>query len=363
MDFNVIIIQPVVPSYRVDFFNRLAKRLAIKCPVKIYASNVDHLGVKSVNKSDVFYEELGPIKSILSIFLYQKGVLDIPINRGDIVFINGNPRFISNLLLLVKIKMVGAKIVWWGHGWSSTSVQWRAKIRTKIMAFFDYVLLYTEAEIDSIRILGYNKENVMALNNGLNVKSIQSLVGEIDRQYNSDILFIGRLTDKSKLNQIIYAISLLEFKKDFHLHVIGDGPLKDEYIKMSKIYNVENRIIWHGEILDEYKIANISNLCRGFVYSGSVGLSIIHAFAYGLPAVVHRNRLHHMPEIAAFEEGYNGLGFDENDEKSLADAIDIILSNNDLVSTMSENARATVAKSFNLEDMVERFYKVIEKLI
>lgn len=363
MDSNVIIIQPVVPSYRVDFFTQIVKKALGKHHVKIYASSVDQLGVKSVSKADIHYEELGPIKSVLSMFLYQKGVFNIPINKCDIVFINGNPRFVSNLLLLVKVRVAGAKIVWWGHGWSSTSVWWRAKIRTKIMSFFDCVLLYTEAEIDKIKSLGYNKKNLMALNNGLNIKAIQSMTGQVDRRLNSDILFIGRLTEKSKLDQIISAISLIKYEREFHLHVIGDGPLKNEYLELSKQYNVDNKIIWHGEILNEFEIANISSLCRGFVYPGSVGLSIIHAFAYGLPAIVHRNCLHHMPEIAAFEEGYNGLGFDENNEKSLADAIELILNNNDLVSIMSENARATVAKSYNLEDMVERFYKVIEMLI
>ena len=37
---------------------------------------------------------------------------------------------------------------------------------------------------------------------------------------------------------------------------------------------------------------------RIFVYPGEVGLSLIHAMAYGLPCLVHSDRLKHMPEIS-----------------------------------------------------------------
>ena len=39
---------------------------------------------------------------------------------------------------------------------------------------------------------------------------------------------------------------------------------------------------------------------------GAVGLSLIHAMAYGLPCLVHSNRLQHMPEIAD-QNRYNRL--------------------------------------------------------
>lgn len=359
--FKVKIIQPVVPAYRVDFFSAI-NDFNPDCEVELYASKRDQLGVTSVEPSVINFHELGMIKSFVFGALYQKGVNNIELKPGDIVVVNGNPRFLSNYYLLAKAKFIGAKIVWWGHGWSSTSVLWRAKVRTWLMGFFDFILLYTDDEIGSIKKLGYKKDTIAALNNGLNVKTIQSIAGDVKRDTLSDILFIGRLTEKSKLDQLIHAVSLLENKTNIRLHVIGDGPLKKQYYEFAEKLNICSNIIWHGKIHLDRDISQIANQCRCFVYPGEVGLSLIHAFAYGLPAIVHRNRAHHMPEIAAFKEGYNGIGFDENDDISLVKALFIMLNDDVQVSVMSENAKETVAKTFNLDDMVERFYNVIERL-
>lgn len=359
---KIIVVQPVIPSYRVAFFNRIKKLIGEE--VCFYASTTDQLGVNSVTSSVISYFSLGKIITVFPGVLYQLGVDKINIQKGDVVVINGNPRFISNYYLLLKSKLKGAKVIWWGHGWSSTSIRWRALIRIWLMSFFDYILLYTDAEIDKIKSLGYKKNNISALNNGLDVKSIQTMEQVSERGNLTDILFIGRLTEKSKLDQLLHAISML--KKDeiyFHLHVIGDGPFKHKYNDLADALNINDQVIWHGKIYNEDKIAVVANRCRAFVYPGEVGLSIIHSFAYGLPAIVHSNYSHHMPEIAAFEDGYNGISFVENDVFSLSNSLKLILTDDCLVSHLSAQAKKTVSDSFNLEDMLERFYLVIKRLM
>ena len=73
-------------------------------------------------------------------------------------------------------------------------------------------------------------------------------------------------------------------------------------------------IISHNkkELSNEEEISKLYNFCRCFVYPGEVGLSIIHAMSYGLPAIIHNNINHHNPEHAAFTNEVNGLVFDEN---------------------------------------------------
>ena len=69
---------------------------------------------------------------------------------------------------------------------------------------------------------------------------------------------------------------------------------------------------------EEPDIAQIANRCRLFVYPGGVGLSLIHAMAYGLPSIIHDDRWRHMPEIAAFQDGRTGRTFEREDPGSLA---------------------------------------------
>ena len=92
------------------------------------------------------------------------------------------------------------------------------------------------------------------------------------------------------------------------LNVIGND---DHYSMTTNKITFANgsKINWYGKLIDEKDISNIANRCRIFVYPGAVGLSLIHAMAYGLPCLIHSDRCNHMPEIAAFSHGKTGLTF------------------------------------------------------
>ena len=60
-----------------------------------------------------------------------------------------------------------------------------------------------------------------------------------------------------------------------------------------------------------------------FIYPGSVGLSLIHAYNYGLPSIIFSDMRYHMPESAAFKEGFNGISYKKDSATSLARSIDM----------------------------------------
>ena len=111
-------------------------------------------------------------------------------------------------------------------------------------------------------------------------------------------------------------------------------------------------------------ISNLFNNCRCFVYPGEVGLSIIHAMSYGLPAIIHNNRIHHNPEHSAFTNKLNGLYFEENDERSLSFMMDKLYSSTDKeLEDYSRNSLKVIRKDFSIEKMVMNFHNVIRKTL
>lgn len=147
-DFNVLFVQPSLLKYRLDFFDKIY--LMLGRSLKVYYSE-GNLGALSIEVERQWSYRLQPVKSFLNFFFWQVGVFKIIIKKNDIIVLSGNPRYISTLILMIKAKLIGAKIVWWGHYWSSTSRRWRQILRFIPMMFADAILFYTDDEVKKFK--------------------------------------------------------------------------------------------------------------------------------------------------------------------------------------------------------------------
>lgn len=267
------------------------------------------------------------------------------------------------MILFFVCKLRGIKTVWWGHGWSAGSRGLPAKIRIKMMSLASAVLLYTDYEKNQIGI-----KQSYALNNGLDSSEIEIAIkgANLERSYETQIkslVFIGRLTEKAELALLLNALS--RTKSACKLNVIGGGDKDDDkkFKKLASDLNVEHRVNWFGPLFNENEVAKVMLNSHAFIYAGSVGLSLVHAFNYGLPAIIHSDREQHMPEFSAFENGVNGLSFTQGNDFSLAEMIDVFFSMPIAEQQqLSSNAKKTVARSYNVDDMVVRFNRLIQGL-
>ena len=175
-------------------------------------------------------------------------------------------------------------------------------------------------------------------------------------------MFLGRVTEKASFHFLINALQHPKIK-NITLNVIGNNSF-DPYLKLDK-YNFNNgvKINYYGKLTDEKKISNIANRSRVFVYPGSVGLSLIHSMAYGLPSLIHSDPLKHMPEIAAFKEGVTGLTFNRNNPEDFAMKLCSMISNTSQLDFMSKECLNIVENDFNTKKMTEKFSKFVKDFI
>lgn len=348
------IVQPAIPKYRVPFFNKISN--SYDC--RFISTKRDFLGVNSEQISGNAVMSNG-FFSFFSLIYWHKS---LPLIKGykkeDIVVVNGNPRVINYMLLIFLLKIRGIKVVWWGHGWSAGSHGILSKIRIKLMKIADAVLVYTEKEK---KLLSFN--NIYAVNNGLNSKEMK-----FDFKHKKKfapkkltLVFIGRITEKSNFSMLIEALSRL--KGNVHLNVVGSCDSIDSYYELADSLEVQNQISWLGPLFQEDEISDVMLNSDVFVYPGSVGLSMIHAFNYALPVIVHSDEKHHMPEFAAFKNGINGVSFLNKDINDLVDKI-TYFQNIDFIDydNMSKNALYTVQETYNVDDMFLRFDSMIRNL-
>ena len=280
------------------------------------------------------------------------------------MIVPGNPRYISTLFFILKVRLSGGKIAWWSHYRSSSSKKWSMFLRLKLMKIANGIVFYTQDEVKKyLSITKQNKQiSVIGLNNGIDINPIKKVRKNYDASSrNMEILFIGRTTDKSNFNILLEAFKL-PILKNMTLNIIGNDKSSSYFQEVQSDLGSRSKINWYGTLTNEEEISKIANKCQIFVYPGSVGLSLIHAMAYGLPCLVHSNRLQHMPEIAAFQKGITGRTFEPNNSRDLAVKLSAMVSNPKSLNVLSENCLRTVENDFNTTRMALRFIKFIKEL-
>jgi glycosyltransferase involved in cell wall biosynthesis len=373
---RVHIFQPVIAHYQVPFFERLVAQPGLE--IRVSASSRAP-GAPPSDESVGSWAHIGKpcISAFGGQFVWQSGVHIHPtIGPGDVVVIDGNPRYLSNFRLIREARKKRAGVMWWGHGWSPTSVRWRAAIRYRLMALADVVTVYTDREVTSIRDEALVARPIFGINNTIDTAAIDSAaavwskkrLAEFRKENHIEniklLLFCGRLraTPSTGLDLLLRTLrSLPSASGRVCLAVVGSGECENNLKALSRELGIDARVIWLGAIYDEGQLAPWFLSADLFVYPGAIGLSLLQAFAYGLPVVTNSNMETHGPEIAALEDGVNGRLFVSGDSASLKDAIVETLENGRLRQNMSVNARKTMDTEYSLASMVKRFTDAIKE--
>ena len=360
---NVQIVQPVVPKYRLPLFEALINDERLN--VKIMAGMIEPGGVRSVQPNISNIDLHHNMKVVLKKLFWQENLYLIPeLTKGDVLVINGNIKFLSNYPLIFRAKQKGISVVWWGHGWSSTTTKISFFIRKYFMKFFaDVLLLYTEKEKKIFLEEDFDEEKVFFMNNTIYNKDIETIKENINQdellsfkvQNNLEnkkiLLFVGRLRKSPPTSLEIVIKALKSMDDNYRLVIIGDGEEQRNFIKLSNKYNVSNKILFLGAIYEEKELAPWFLIADCFVYPGAIGLSLLHSFTYGLPVVTNDCISTHGPEIAALEDNVNGKFFIMNDDKSFIESINKVIENKDF---FKENAISTIKNDFSFDKTIQR---------
>jgi glycosyltransferase involved in cell wall biosynthesis len=94
-----------------------------------------------------------------------------------------------------------------------------------------------------------------------------------------------------------------------------------------------------------------------FVYPTAIGLSLMHAYGYGLPVITHDNIHAHGPEFSVFENHKTGILYKQNDSQDLLNKISLLLDNIQLKDEIKKNVLSIVNEKYNTKIMSDNFIK------
>jgi glycosyltransferase involved in cell wall biosynthesis len=309
-------------------------------------------------------------------FIWQRHLkLSLDMGPGDVLVVSGNPRFLSNLPMLFAARRKGLGILWWGHDWSPTSAAWRARIRRAFMRRATVSLLYTDEEIKALIAREHEWPTpLFALNNTIDTEPSDrasaewtpARLAEFRKRYDLDgkrlLLFCGRLRANPSTELVVAMRAFAQLyaqDKSWRFAIVGTGEEGELLRQVERQLKISSGMLWPGAIYDEADLAPWFLCASCLVYPGAIGLVLLHAFSYGLPVVTHSERALHNPEIAALEDGVNGITFQRGNAADLAEKLQQACDSPQRRQRMSAAALRTVATTFSFSGMVQRFSDAI----
>ena len=372
---RVAVVTNIIVHYRSDFWARIFRNPAFE--VKVFCqSEVPGVNLKSVNHQ--FPENVVEIPYLAmkgEKICWQKLPLRRLLRDFDIYIFMGNPRVLSTLLYATLFRIIGRPVIIWGQVHTAGAGRVSEKIRLAWWRCFRYQFVYTDSEADVLRKSGYSKKIIVAMNNGLDQATIETeksrwndsarALWASNQRLNAGMVLLSctRLEPKNRLDVVIRALpELIGLYPHIVWCVIGEGVMKEAWRDLADTLGVSPHIRWLGAIYDEHELAPWFMRADLFIHPGAVGLSLMHAFGYGLPVITHGSRLNHMPEISALVEGETGCTFAENNENDLSRVVQMLIDNRKLREKLGENALSCARDRYNTSVMSARFIQLLKQL-
>lgn len=356
-------------KYRGDIMNKLAQQHDLSVTVLSSGQLRDYVHGNDRVRYDLYRSWL-PTKSRFSFF--PAALVRIVRDRPDAVLAQSYVSQLTEMVALPLCKMLGIRFVWWTHGYDHGEPNLppvlRGLKRRFVMLIYrhaDAIITYSPAGRDYVIGHSVPAGKVFCAPNTLDTDSLleaaarlrgQDVRQEVSRQLGIGddkqvILFCGRLMPRKCVDHAVLAVSRVIARcSRAHLLVVGDGPVRGELERLAQELIPDN-CTFLGEIYDEEKLARIFSRAEILLMPKAVGLSIVHAFCFGLPLITEQAD-RHGPEIQYLHDGYNGLYARADDIENLAAKLETLLTDESKRAAMSHNAVETIRNEANVRNMV-----------
>ncbi len=376
---RIAICQPALPHYRAPVYALLGAQEGIS--LTVFAGG--RLGGMEPGRGARSYESrIGPLWRLrmlgraLCFQPFQLQIMDP--RRFDLVILDWDGNYLSLPVAMALGALRGVPVALWGHGYSKHPGRLRDAIRNAYGRRADAVVLYTHSVAEALATQeGYARERVFVAQNALDQapilaarehwlarpEELQAFARQHRLSPGRTLLFVSRLEAENRVDLLLEATArLCAWDPAVRTVIVGDGAELPRLQALAAELGMQDHVLFAGRIYDDLTLAPWALSASLFCYPQNIGLSILHAFGYGLPVVTCDNIAAQNPEIEALAHGVNGLLYRCEDTDHLAEQCKSILDNPQLRQRMSEAALRTVAERFSLENMVQGFLDLAQRV-
>lgn len=362
---RVVVLQRIVPSYRMPVFRRLASELGWQI---VFGRNVSNenlaLGAGESFLHAVDFKRWSgngssryvvPTRHIIDTF------------KPDAIVAEGALGLTSTWELGARRAFRGPLLLFWTIGYDPNRPRERGNMAlwqwpyVAAYAPADALILYGRDGADFLRRFYANKPMFLAQNT-IDVEALQrhrdqaTPVAKIGRP---ELITIGRLNANKNVPSLVR--SFLKFRQRFPdagLKIIGDGPDRAN-VEAAAGDQLGKSVRLVGASFDEAETARHMLSADLFVMAGRIGLAINHALAYDLPVMAFErvpSGPQHGSEIGYLVEGVTGFYVRDASEDGFSrKLIDVFANGNDWKERLRPALRDYVQRHLVLDRMVDGF--------
>jgi glycosyltransferase involved in cell wall biosynthesis len=368
---KVVILQRVVPSYRMKLFQRIWDELG--WPIA-FGKNLSTEGM-CLNSDEPFLHGFQFTKS-------NFGMINVPLDeiltklKPDAVIAEGALRLSSTWQLLARRRLFnGPKVYFWSTGYNTVKgLDGRGQIPSQWMypAAFrhaDGCLTYGNDGFSFLQPR-VGRKPVFIAHNSIDMEEIERFrdgVKPLPRRGFPELVSVSRLTKAKEFEKLVHAhLLLLKTFPTAKLTIIGEGTARPS-IELAAGEELGRSVFLTGAIYDESVIAGYMNRADAFVMTGRVGLAINHALGYGLPAICFRRTSSgpfHGSEITHLKDGTTGFFVEDCDVLKFADKLKMLFqSDPHLKGNMQQSIHRYVKSHLSIDRMMQGFVNIQNHLM
>jgi len=372
---RLVVQQLVLPKYRIPFFQALARRPGIDLTV-VYAGEPNLPSVEA----EGFEARREPMwrRHIAGHPLYWHGAQWRYAKRSaaDVLVVSGDPHYLSLVPALVRARRQGVPTILWTHGYSKREVSWRRRLRHTTFRLAWGLLLYDHDTAGRYVAEGWDADRVFVALNSLDQAPIRAaradwrgdperlraFAEEHDLSRGPVVLFVSRLERDNRLDLLLSAADVLRGTfPTLRVVIIGRGPCERQLRRRIDDLGLAGHVRLEGPVYEESILAPWFLCADVFCYPANIGLSLLHAFGYGLPVVTSDRLAAQNPEIGALKHGENGLLYADGDVEALVASLRQLFEDQTRRAAMSQAALATVQETYTVERMVDGMVGAIRR--
>lgn len=264
--------------------------------------------------------------------LWQSGLLRLCLSPAyQAVIFLGHPYHFSVWAGALAARWSGKRVLFWAHAIL------RSRRRDRLKKFFfhlaDALLLYGNDARLRLEKAGFDPRRLFVIYNSLDVEAqthaLQQITAEQRQRQRATLfenpqwpvlVFVGRLTPQKKLPLLLQAASRLQQAgQPVNILLVGAGP--EQPTLQALAVDLGLKVHFWGECYEEAQLALLFSLADICVSPGNVGLTALHALAYGTPVITHADPLEQMPEFEAIQPGKTGQFFQPENLASLTETL------------------------------------------
>lgn len=280
------------------------------------------------------------------------------IRNCDLVVLEHANKLIHNYPLLVRQRLGGPRVAFWGHGRNMQAANSRSmpeRVKTGISRTPHWWFAYTQAGARTLAEGGFPADRITVVDNAIDTSALRrqanKLMGTV-RQERSTVAYIGALYPEKRLDFLLNAADQLAASvADFHLYIIGDGELRNFVASAS---HARDYVSYLGPSFGDEKVLTLLR-ARLVLMPGLVGLGVLDACALQRP-VVALDLPFHSPEFAYLSDGENSRILAGNASPGeYARQVANVLRHERLLDKLRAGCRRT-AETYTIESMVLKFH-------